>query len=180
MRLLTRHGLRPRSSRRCSGQDLGWRPSGGLARGPAEPSFCLSAVVAEAAVLSLPRWLMQASCGLCATQTLTLRSRSAPRGEGWGCRIKPRVLLGCATQNALHVFKEAAAGQSQRAAGPLPGALDLAVLPVVGGSGGISTHGQGPAGHCPCRFRFRGPLSPGGREHRDLCPPLAQERTGPS
>lgn len=160
-----------------SGMAAQWRPRQGPSRtfflsvsGGGRGSCGESPEVADAGQLRALRH----------TDPVPLRSRSAPRGEGWGCRIKPRVLLGCATQNALLVFKEAAAGQSQRAAGPLPGALDLAVLPVVGGSGGISTHGQGPAGHCPCRFRFRGPLSPGGREHRDLCPPLAQERTGPS
>ena len=128
--------MRPRAAEgaQVGGGDLGCSGQPCLAPCSAEPSFCLSAAVAEAAAVSLPGWLMQASCGLRAERCSSclwvhcppawlvprrpcppgsLRLGSAPRG-----RIKPRVLLSCVTQNVLVAFKEAATGLSQYAAGP--------------------------------------------------------------
>lgn len=62
----------------------------GLAPSSAEPSFCLSAEVAVAAAVCLPRWLVQASCGLYTalpmgpfpTQTLCPESFASPFAPG--------------------------------------------------------------------------------------------------
>lgn len=118
-------------------------------------------------------------CLACAAQTLSPRV--------------PQVRI-CATgenqaQGSVELCGPEYAGCIQRGGlGAVPirswplqgGALDLEALP----GGGVSPHPQGRAGLCPCRpfsfSLFRCPHSPGGKGHRDLPPPLAQGRTGPS